>query len=136
MTSDQQVKQYVAYWFQLGKRVMLHNGKEAVLPEPVVQGDRYSDAFETCWQRLISPDSGECYLEGTSQTIEELLSSQWNISPCARCGMPVPVLDLGVMDADCPCSDLANWPNDELPRPRSPINNRSRLGNIRDRLQR
>ena len=136
MTSDQQVKQYVAYWFQLGKRVMLHNGSEAVLPEPVVQGDRYSDAFETCWQRLISPDSGECYLEGTSQTIQELLSSQWNISPCARCGMPVPVLDLGVMDADCPCSDLANWPNDELPRPRSPVSSQSRLGNIRDRLQR
>ncbi|MEO1209173.1 MAG: hypothetical protein AAFX78_06495 [Cyanobacteria bacterium J06638_20] len=136
MASDQQVKQYVAYWFQLGKRVMLRNGREAVLPEPVIQGDRYSEAFEACWKRLQSPESGDCYLEGTSQTIQELLSTDWNISPCARCGMPVPMLDLGVMDMGCPCADLQNWPNDELPRPRPPIDSNSRLGSIRDRLQR
>jgi len=135
MASDQQVKQYVAYWFQLGKRVFLRNGKEAVLPEPIIQGDRYSEAFERCWQRILSPESGECYLEGTSQTIDELLSSEWNISPCARCGMPVPTLDLGVMTAACPCADLDNWPNEELPKPRSPVNTNLQLGTIRDRLQ-
>lgn len=135
MASDHQVKQYIAYWFQLGKRVMLHNGREAVLPEPVIQGDRYSEAFEACWEHLKSPESGDCYLEGTAQTIQELLSSRWNIYPCARCGMPVPMLDLGVMEPSCPCSDLDNWPNDELPHPRAPISSNTQLASIRDRLQ-
>lgn len=135
MASDQQVKQYMAYWFQLGKRVLLHNGQEAVLPTPVIQGDHYSPAFEQCWHYLKSPEAGECYLEGTSQTIQELLSSDWNIEACARCGMPVPMVDLGMMDGACPCADLDNWPNDELPRPRSPIDSNTRLGDIRDRLQ-
>ncbi|MEO1148150.1 MAG: hypothetical protein AAFY26_21430 [Cyanobacteria bacterium J06638_22] len=136
MASDQQVKQYIAHWFQLGKHVILCDGKEAVLPEPVIQGDRYSEAFEACWQHIKSPTSGDCYLEGTLQTIQELLAADWNISPCARCGMPIPMIDLGVMDMTCPCDDLDNWPNNELPSPRLPVNSNSRLGSIRDRLQR
>jgi hypothetical protein len=65
MASEQQVKRYLAYWFQLGKKVVIRNGNSALSPQPVMTGDRYSDEFESIWQQILSPDSGDCYLEGT-----------------------------------------------------------------------
>jgi len=134
MASQDQVKQYLAYWFQLGKKVLIKNGQEALLPQPVIQGNRYSAEFEECWQQLVSPTSKDCYLEGTQQTIAELLSPAWEINPCARCEMPVPVPNLGMPALTCPCIDLPTWPDTEMPQPRSPINTQSQLIQIRDRL--
>lgn len=134
MASQDQVKQYLAYWFQLGKKVLIKNGQEALLPQPVIQGNRYSTEFEECWQQLVSPTSKDCYLEGTQQTIAELLSPAWEINPCARCEMPVPVPNLGMPALTCPCIDLPTWPDTEMPQPRSPINTQSQLIQIRDRL--
>lgn len=134
MAASAQVRQYLAYWFQLGKKLLIHGGKEALLPQPVIQGDRYSDAFEACWQRVTSAEAGDCYLEGTHQTIAELLSPAWEINPCARCAMPVPLPNLGVQSLDCPCSDLSFWPDTSMPLPRSPVNSQVQLAQIRDRL--
>lgn len=136
MASEHQVRQYIAYWFQLGKKVLIHNGKEALLPQPVIQGDRYSEEFESCWQKIISPESGDCYLEGTQETIAQLLTPGWDVSPCGRCQMPVPIKTVGMPPELCPCNDLPNWPNTEVPQPRSPVSSQSRLIEIRDRLQR
>jgi hypothetical protein len=136
MASKHQVRQYIAYWFQLGKKVLIHNGKEALLPQPVIQGDRYSEEFESCWQKIISPESGDCYLEGTQETIAQLLTPGWDVSPCGRCEMPVPIKTVGMPPELCPCNDLPNWPNTEVPQPRSPVSSQSRLIEIRDRLQR
>ncbi|PSB27781.1 hypothetical protein [Stenomitos frigidus] len=135
MASEQQVKQYLAYWFQLGKRLLLHGGKSAVLPRSVIQGDRYSQEFEDCWQQVRSADAGDCYLEGTQQTIAELLSPLWEIDPCSRCEMPKPVKVQGVAALECPCIDLPGWPNTELPQPRAPISSQARMGQVRDRLR-
>lgn len=135
MASEQQVRQYLAYWFQLGKPVLLNGGKESILPRSVIQGDRYSDEFEACWQRLRSPESGDSYLEATSYTINDLLSAGWEISPCSRCAMPVPVKAIGVSSLECPCIDLPGWPNTEMPQPRAPISTQAQLQNIRDRLR-
>lgn len=134
MASEQQVKRYLAYWFQLGKKVMIRNGDAAVLPPSVVAGDRYSDEFEAVWQQIISPESGDCYLEGTQQTIAELLSPRWEIEPCVRCDMPVPLIKIGLPPELCPCNDLPSWPNTEIPKPREPISSQDRLKQIRDRL--
>lgn len=134
MAAPEQVKQYLAYWFQLGKRVQLNGGERTYLPRPVIEGDRYSEAFERCWQEILSPQSGVCYLEGTEQSIDELLTSRWDLASCARCQMPVPVINLGVQPPSCPCSDLENWPSGEVPAPRSPISSSKRLASIRDRL--
>ena len=134
MASEQKVKRYLAYWFLLGKKVLLCNGQQAILPQPVMQGDCYSSEFERCWQRIISPDSGDCYLEGTEQSIEQLLTSAWDITPCARCNMPVPMIDLGMQSPNCPCYDLLTWPNTELPKPRSPVDNSTHLSKIQARL--
>lgn len=135
MASEHQVKQYLAYWFQLGKRVMVNNGQASVLPQPVIQGNSYSPEFETCWQQIQSPEAGICYLEGTPQTIAELLSSEWEIDPCSRCSMPVPVKTIGIASPECPCFDLPGWPNLEIPTPRAPINTQQLLLKIRDRLR-
>ncbi|MEZ2234305.1 hypothetical protein [Microcoleus sp.] len=134
MASEYEVRKYIAYWFQLGKKVLIGNGSEALLPKPVIAGDRYSQEFEECWQKIVSPDSGDCYLEGTKETIGELLTPAWEMSPCARCAMPVPLRDSGMPAECCPCNDLAHWPNTEIPQPRSPVSTQLQLSGIRDRL--
>jgi len=134
MASKEQVKQYLAYWFQLGKKVIMSKSEKTFLPSRVFEGDRYSSEFETCWQEITASNKDDCYLQGTSQTIQQLLSSAWSITSCARCAMPIPMIDLGFSNPDCPCSDLDNWPNSELPPPRSPINNQKRLNQLRQRL--
>lgn len=134
MATIDEVKQYLAYWFQLGKKVMTGNGKSCFLPKSIIEGDRYSQEFETAWQQIISPDSGDCYLEGTQETITQLLTPTWEISNCARCAMPVPMPNLGMPPELCPCSDLSNWPNSELPPPREPVSSQEQLILIRDRL--
>lgn len=136
MASQHHVRQYLAYWFQLGKRLMTHNGQQAIKVNSVIAGNRYSDEFEACWQLAKSPESGDCYIEGTHQTISELLSPAWEINPCARCSMPVPMRSLGMPPSECPCFDLPNWPDEQLPKPRSPICTPSSLQKIRDRLSR
>jgi hypothetical protein len=135
MASSEQVKEYLAYWFQLGKKILLRNGQEEMLPQTVIVGDRYSSEFELCWQRILDPQSGDCYLEGTHQTIEELLTSKWEITNCARCQMPVPIINLGIQPTCCPCSDLPGWPNTTLPLPRIPINTSDKLNQIKHRLK-
>ncbi|MFM6190476.1 MAG: hypothetical protein ACKPEN_16815 [Planktothrix sp.] len=134
MASQHQVKQYLAYWFQLGKKVLIRNGAESRLPQPVIQGDRYSREFEDCWKEILSPESGECYLEGTEQTIAQLLSSEWEIESCARCSLSVPVKVSGLPATCCPCFDLPTWPNLEAPLPRLPVSTRLYLLNICNRL--
>ncbi len=132
MASEQEVRQYLAYWFQLGKRVLLSNG-QTLLPQSVIQGDRYSQEFEDCWRQIQSLPSG-CHLDGTDETVAELLTPAWDVSSCSRCAMPVPVHNVGMPPLSCPCSDLSNWPNTEVPAPRSPVSSETQLKEIRNRL--
>lgn len=134
MAEAKDVQQYLAYWFQAGKNVMLDGGCKAYRPSTVIQGDRYSDEFLKCWNYLLSKNSGDCFLEGTHQTVQELLSSSWDITSCARCEMPVPMVAIGVNPLGCPCNDLPTWPNSDVPQPRSPISSRDRLFQIHNRL--
>lgn len=136
MATEAQVKRYLAYWFQLGKKVLLRNGQEKLLPNPIFEENRYSIEFENCWQHLIDPKSGDCYLEGTDQTIQQLLSPAWEIVDCARCQMPIPINQVGQTSLECPCIDLPLWPNTELPAPRLPVDSRKHLSNLSQRLQR
>lgn len=133
MASKTEVRDYLACWFQLGKHVQLPDG-QTLLPQPVLWGDRYSSEFESCWHRLQTANPEQCYMEGTEQTLADLLSPTWVIVPCARCNMPVPILERGVSSAPCPCADLPSWPQSELPLPHVPINSRKQLKQIHDRL--
>ena len=135
MASATEVKIYLAHWFQLGKKLVWRNGEAELLPEKIIQGDRFSAEFEECWQKIMSIGGQDCYLVGEKATIQELLSPTWTIDQCARCAMPVPMVEAGITALDCACSDLENWPNLELPTPRSPINSQVQLNNISQRLQ-
>lgn len=134
MASTDQVKQYLAFWFQLGKGLVIKNSREIQLPESVVRGDRYSPEFEACWRQVMQSKGENCYLEGTEQTVAQLLSSKWDVTACARCEMPVPILSVGMRSPGCPCEDMPSWPNTELPMPRIPVDSQAQLQQIRDRL--
>ncbi|MCL2929148.1 MAG: hypothetical protein O4861_03990 [Trichodesmium sp. St16_bin4-tuft] len=134
MASHDQVRKYIAYWFQLGKKMLTRNGQESFVPQVILSGDRYTQEFEECWQKILSSESGDCYLEGTNQTTEELLSPQWDICPCARCSMPIPFHVKGMPPECCPCFDLPNWPDTETPLPRAPISSKLYLLSICERL--
>ncbi|MGB7440736.1 MAG: hypothetical protein WA919_06680 [Coleofasciculaceae cyanobacterium] len=135
MASEQQVKRYLAYWLQLGKKIVIPKMNLRLSPPKVISGESYSKEFEEIWQLVLSQASGDCHLEGTSQTIAQLLTAKWDLEPCARCEMPVPIVDIGLLEGNCTCSDLPSWPNTEIPAPREPVNNRKSLSQIRDRLQ-
>jgi hypothetical protein len=134
MASEEKVRSYLAYWFQLGKKVVLKTGDVAILPCPVFKLNQYSDSFEDCWNQLSTPENRESYLEGTVQTIPQLLTSEWDILPCARCNMPIPMIQAGFDSGPCPCSDQMSWPNNQLPSPRSPIDQTTCLRNIQSRI--
>ena len=135
MASQHQIRQYLAYWFQLGKPVLVKNGQAKIRPEPVIEGEHYSQEFETCWELILSPESGDCYLEGTSETIEQLLSPEWEVNPCCRCNMPVPLRKRGLPPLCCPCFDLPGWPDLDQVQPRHPISNEVYLLDICHRLR-
>ena len=135
MASATEVKTYLAHWFQLGKKLIWRNGEAELLPTKIIQGDRYSLEFESCWDKIMSVGGRDCYLAGSAATIQEMLSPAWTIDRCARCAMPVPIVATGTQPLECACSDLDNWPNSELPAPRSPIDSQTQLNNIRVRLQ-
>ncbi|HIK04931.1 MAG TPA: hypothetical protein IGS40_09470 [Trichormus sp. M33_DOE_039] len=133
MANQTEVKKYLAHWFQLGKKVVVGNEGINLLPQPIYQGDRYSKEFEECWQKILLSAS-DCYLEGTHETIAELLTPSWEMSPCSRCLMPIPMRNVGMPALLCPCSNLPGWPNTELPNPRCPITDQEQLKIICDRL--
>ncbi|NJM65800.1 MAG: hypothetical protein HC851_09140 [Acaryochloris sp. RU_4_1] len=134
MASPQQVKEYLACWLQLGKPIRVGLQQEPRQVERVIQGDQYSPEFEALWRYIRSPESGDCYLEGMDPTIAELLSDRWEILECARCQMPTYLPSAGIASPLCPCHDLGNWPNNELPQPRAPVDSAGRLWSIHERL--
>jgi hypothetical protein len=134
MASVEAVKQYLAHWFQLGKKVVLSKNYETLLPNPIFAGSVYSPEFDECWQKIARLQGRDCYLEGTTQTIAHLLTPLWNIAPCALCSMPIPKIELGVQEVGCPCSDLPSWPNYNLPLPRPAINAKEHLKVLQERL--
>ncbi|WP_017293495.1 hypothetical protein [Geminocystis herdmanii] len=134
MASSAEVKKYLAYWLQLGKKIIIPSRNLSLCPSNIIQFDRYSVEFEECWALISDENTGDCYLEGTIQTIQELLSPKWEISNCARCAMPVPMIQMGIQPEGCVCSDVEGWPNEELPKPREPINSKERLQNIKKSL--
>lgn len=78
MASEQAVKEYLAYWFQLGKKVVIGDRTQSVIPQQIMQGEGYGQEFENCWQQITAPNVGNSYLEGTLETISELLTENWH----------------------------------------------------------
>jgi hypothetical protein len=137
MASQHDVKKYLAYWLQLGRGVQMPGQPSPTKPATMLGDDAYSDEFETLWVTLQTPSiADQSYLEGTDQTITQLLSTSWIIEPCARCALPVPLKEQGIlMVPSCPCADMGDAPNlDDFP-PREPVSSQGFLRNLTDRLQ-
>lgn len=133
MASVDQVQSFLAYWFQLGKPVLLQRENTLCLPSPVFQGAELSPAFQACWQRIMA-EPKQSFLSGTDDSIATLLSDQYDIEDCARCNMPTPMPVRGIASPTCPCTDLPSWPNDEIPQPREAVSTQTHLDDIRQRL--
>ncbi|MEO0947216.1 MAG: hypothetical protein AAFY11_03560 [Cyanobacteria bacterium J06641_5] len=134
MAAPDLVKRYLALWFQLGKRVASIDGCRHWQPATTLHGERYAPEFERCWREMINDYRGACYLEGTSQTLAELLSPAWDIVGCPRCPIPIPMRPSGAQPDACPCDDRPLWPNLDLPAPHAPLSSQDRLARICDRL--
>ncbi|WP_204102763.1 MULTISPECIES: hypothetical protein [Spirulina sp. CCY15215] len=134
MATLEQVKEYLACWFQLGKGIEIAGEDRVLRFTSILHGDRYSREFENCWENILRSQGQGFSLEGTEQSVDELFSSHWEMQSCSRCQLPIPVRELGFQSLSCPCDDIPGWPNTELPTPRSPINNQSHLGRICDRV--
>lgn len=134
MATRSDVKRYLAYWFQIGKKVVAENGAAIVQPKTVLNGDRFSPEFEACWSKILEAEGKGYHLESTDQSLAELLSPDWDITSCARCDMPIPIREIGVELHPCPCNDLPDWPNEEIPKPHLPVDSQQRLANIKERV--
>lgn len=137
MATASQIRHYLAYWLQLSKNIVL-DGKVTRLPSVIerqgLSGDRLSSDFEDLWATALQHPY-TTYLEGTSVTIAELLSGEWEIVLCARCPMPVPLRVAGITNTSCPCHDMHIWPNSETLLPRLPVDSENALMSMCDRLR-
>lgn len=133
MANATEVKEYLSYWFQLGKSVVFPKSQVIVRPDPIFSQHAFSPAFEACWQRMVL-SSEDCYLEGTEQSVRDLLKPEWEMISCARCDLPIARSRNHIPTCLCPCIDLASWPNLELPQPRLPLHRGSALRNVHKRL--
>ncbi|GAB4343029.1 MAG: hypothetical protein Fur0042_05720 [Cyanophyceae cyanobacterium] len=135
MASELAVKQYLALWLQVGKTISSLQGEVLALPSSIRQGKHYSWEFEQCWRALLRCPY-RYYLTGTDLTFEQLLSSTWELNPCPRCVMPVPIGHGPPTEHNlCPCADLCSWPNNELPQPRLPVDEVPLMQALRRRLE-
>ncbi len=136
MASQLEVKKYLAHWFQLGKKVYVRNGDFTMLPSKIFNDTDYSAEFDRCWKLISSDVSGDCYLEDTTQTIDDLLSPSWEVVDCARCAMPIPLKVAGISTESCPCVNLSHWPNNTVPVPIARELVTSKMVDIHHRLDR
>ncbi len=135
MSNYDAVKKYFAQWLQMGKKVFMKNQNKLVGMNCVVRGESYTNEFEQLWAEISDPRSGDVYLEGTDESVQELLSPKWEVIACARCAMPVPI-GMGPQVAQiCPCDDLGCSPNLEAIAPREPVITAKHLTRIMSRLK-
>jgi hypothetical protein len=121
MASPTEVKHYLSCWFQLGKEVILSDpaGARRIRPNRILSIENLSSEFEECWQTIYAA-AHSCALEGTNETIAELLTDRWEITECARCHLSIPLPARGATPEwpPCPCSNLHHWPSFETLPPR------------------
>jgi hypothetical protein len=129
-----EVQHLLACWFQLGKPVLIGRTGEQICPQPVLQEGWYSRAFEESWQLFVDAGLDQCWLANTDLTLAKMCQEGWEIVPCARCGMPEALPVGQISPLSCACSDMANWPTDQLPPPHSPLDVERSQDCLRNRL--
>ncbi|MDB9495349.1 hypothetical protein PN441_00210 [Spirulina major CS-329] len=133
MASPQQIKQYLAYWVQLGKGIVIGD-RPPMYCKTVLAKENYCNEFESIWQQVEACHGEGCHITGTDQELAELFSEQWNVTACYRCELLVPQKVRGMPATTCPCADIDTWPNLEIPKPRLPLSSNGHLAKISHRL--
>jgi hypothetical protein len=120
MASEHDVRQYLICWWQLGKSLVHHTpaGDNFIRPDPLLLLDPASPSLAVLWDHIQQAPQ-DYYLAGTSETLADLLSSRWELVPCAGCQLPIPIRRLGIHTDPCPCHDLQNWPSRDTLPPRT-----------------
>ncbi|NKB18516.1 MAG: hypothetical protein HC770_11595 [Pseudanabaena sp. CRU_2_10] len=119
----------------MGKKVFIQSQNKLVGVKCVVRGESYTNEFEQLWAEISDPRSGDVYLDGTDESIQELLSPKWEVVSCARCEMPIPI-GMGPQAAQiCPCNNFGCYPNLEAIAPREPVITAKHLSSIMSRLK-
>ncbi|MFN3361121.1 MAG: hypothetical protein ACK421_06840 [Pseudanabaenaceae cyanobacterium] len=132
MATAREVKEYLAYWMQLGRKLVI--GDRVVQLDRVIAGDHYTTRFEELWQEGQAHPTTTC-LEGSNVTLQQLLAPNYELLECPRCDLPVPSASLGPRSVQpCPCDDLNIWPNFDTVPPHPPINTASQLRSLQERL--
>ncbi len=132
MANKTEVKEYLAYWMQLGRRVIVND--RVISLDRVVAGDHYTTRFEEIWQEMQAhPESAS--LEGSDHTLQQLLAPTYELLDCPRCHLPLPSPTLGPRSAQpCPCEHLHLMPPLDTVPPRLPISTQAQLRSIHQRL--
>ncbi len=133
MATHQEIRQYLAHWFQLGKPLILNGTSHCITP--TLNTDRPSREFEQIWQQILEMPH-LAYLEGSAVDLGQLLTGIWEIADCARCEMPIPLKAAGIPISaiPCTCDNMTTWPNQNTLPPHSPINTTDRLHQLRKTL--
>ncbi len=134
MASESQVKEYLACWLQVGKRILHDSGNREFHDPRIVNKRGYTSEFESWWDEFRE-NAHHWHLEGCNNALDVLFTPQWDIVDCALCVMPVPKLVAGVNDPNCTCSDLELWPNLEIPKPHTPNDMQDKLTKLRKKLR-
>lgn len=136
MASSEQVKQYIASWLQLGRSILVEDNGDTrgISAAKVIEGDRYTQDFEEIWQLISTSKSDRSYLQGTNETVAQLLAPSWEIVHCSLCNMLIALPQVGAKAAPCPCHDLSGWPDNNLPIPTGAHDSQFSLQKICQRL--
>lgn len=132
MASKTEVKEYLAYWMQLGRKLVVAD--RLVSLDQVVAGDHYTTRFEEIWQESQA-QAEFTSLEGSEVSLKQLFAPTYELLDCPRCHLPLPSPDLGPRPAQsCPCDHLKLLPNLDTVPPRLPIDTGAKLRSIYQRL--
>ncbi|MEB3274418.1 MAG: HAMP domain-containing sensor histidine kinase [Prochlorothrix sp.] len=98
---------YVAYYVSRGRPVVSSQGEELLFQGEVYGYWGYSNHFYSYWRQLQQrSDFNELGLRGDLYSFREFLNGRCGIGACARCQLPVPLLDNGTpTPSTCPCDD-------------------------------
>lgn len=132
MANKTEVKQYLACWMQLGRKLLLAD--RVVSLDQVIAGDHYTTRFEEIWQEGQSCPASAT-LEGSNINLEQLFNTHYELLSCPRCNLPLPSISLGPRSVQpCPCDNLHLWPNLDTVPPRQPVSTPKELRSIYQRL--
>jgi signal transduction histidine kinase len=93
------LKSYVAYYVSRGKSIRSPFQGDLSFQGIVYQHTGYHPQFQQFWESLQQQrDFDELSIVGDRLSFQQLLQQDWDISPCARCDLPIPTPSVAAYD--------------------------------------